>query len=102
MAFDLIEKAAAVLYNPERGRPSFPPETLFRVLFLEVWANLSDVQVCQQLKYSVLYRWFCGVSWDQPVPDDTTLVVFRKRLGPAKLKELFDTVAVKTFRQLGR
>jgi len=90
VSFDFIEAATAELYDPDRGRPSVPPETLFRVLFLEVWAGLSDVQVCQQLKYNVLYRWFCGIGWDQSVPDDTTLVVFRKRLGPAKFKELFD------------
>ena len=47
------------------------------------------------MKYNVLYRWFCGFDWDEPRPDDTTLVVFRKRLGPAKFEELFDRVVAK-------
>ncbi len=42
--FSFVEDATRHLYDPENGRPSYPPETLFKVLFLEVWANLSDVQ----------------------------------------------------------
>lgn len=39
------------------------------------------MQVCRELRRNVLYRHFCGIGWDDPVPDDTTLVVFRRRLG---------------------
>ncbi|HHV78364.1 MAG TPA: IS1182 family transposase [Firmicutes bacterium] len=65
---------------------------LFRVLFLEVWANLSDVQVCRELRYNVLYRHFCGIGWGDPIPDDTTLVVFRRRLGEETFRRLFTRV----------
>lgn len=58
----------------------------------EVWANLSDVQVSRDLKYNVLYRWFCGIGWDDDVPDDTTLVVFRRRLGAEVFGRLFARV----------
>lgn len=87
-----VEEEAARYYHPGLGRPSFPPEVLFRVLFLEVWANLSDIQVCRELRYNVLYRYFCGIGWDDPVPDDTTLVVFRKRLGEEGFRRLFERV----------
>ena len=90
--FSFVEEETARYYHPGLGRPSFPPEVLFRVLFLEVWANLSDVQVCRELRYNVLYRYFCGIGWDDPVPDDTTLVVFRKRLGEEGFRRLFERV----------
>jgi len=90
--FSFVEEEAAGLYHPEIGRPSFPPEVLFRVLFLETWANLSDVQVCRELRYNVLYRYFCGIGWDDAVPDDTTLVVFRRRLGEETFRRLFARV----------
>lgn len=50
--FSFVTEVMADLYDPSNGRPSCPPETLFRILFLEVWANLSDVQVCRELEYS--------------------------------------------------
>lgn len=90
--FSFVEEETARYYHPDLGRPSFPPEVLFRVLFLEVWANLSDVQVCRELRYNVLYRYFCGIGWDDAVPDDTTLVVFRKRLGEEGFRRLFERV----------
>ena len=90
--FSFVAEEVARHYHPEIGRPSFPPEVLFRVLFLEAWANLSDVQVCRELRYNVLYRRFCGIGWDDPVPDDTTLVVFRRRLGEAAFRRLFARV----------
>ncbi len=90
--FSFVEEETRELYHPDTGRPSFPPEVLFRVLFLETWANLSDVQVCRELRYNVLYRYFCGIGWDDAVPDDTTLVVFRRRLGEEKFRRLFARV----------
>lgn len=48
------------------------------------------MQVCRELRYNVLYRYFCGIRWDDPVPDDTTLVTFRKRLGKERFKWIFD------------
>jgi len=90
--FSFVEEETAGFYHPDTGRPSFPPEVLFRVLFLEIWANLSDVQVCRELRYNVLYRYFCGIGWDDAVPDDTTLVVFRRRLGEETFRRLFARV----------
>ncbi|MGB9880904.1 MAG: IS1182 family transposase, partial [Anaerolineae bacterium] len=90
--FSFVTEEVKQLYHPDVGRPSFPPEVLFRVLFLEIWGNLSDVQVCRELKYNVLYRHFCGIGWDDPVPDDTTLVVFRRRLGEETFRRLFARV----------
>jgi len=90
--FSFVAEETARCYDPDMGRRSFPPEVLFRALFLEVWANLSDVQVSRDLGYNVLYRWFCGIGWDDEAPDDTTLVVFRRRLGAEVFGRLFARV----------
>ncbi|HEY8414607.1 MAG TPA: transposase [Thermaerobacter sp.] len=83
--FAFVEEETADRYSADQGRPSYPPKQLVRVLFLAVWANLSDVQVCQQLRYNVLYRYVCRIGWEDPIPDDTTLVrqaVARPRAEP--------------------
>lgn len=53
---------------------------LVRVLFLAYLYDLSDVAVCEQLRYNALFRWFCHIGVQDPIPDDTTLVRFRARL----------------------
>jgi len=40
--FSFIHDEVKALYSPDQGRPSYPPETLFRALVLGIWANLSD------------------------------------------------------------
>jgi transposase len=85
-----VDQEVACHYSPDTGRPCIPPSVLFRILFLEIWANLSDVQVCRELQYNVLYRWFCDLAWSDPVPDPSTLVVFRRRLGEEGFRRLFD------------
>lgn len=90
--FSFVQEETKDLYEEGIGRPSWPPEVLFRMLFLEYYANLSDVQVCEQCGYNMLYRWFVGLEVGDKTPDDTTLVVFRKRLGNERIERLFERV----------
>ena len=90
--FSFIGEETKDLYSADWGRPAYPAETLFQMLFLEFYYNLSDVEVCRQCQYNVLYRWFVGLGIDENVPDDTCLVVFRRRLGEARFARLFDRV----------
>ncbi len=90
--FSFVEEETKDLYGEGVGRPSWPPEVLFRMLFLEYYANLSDVQVVEQCGYNMLYRWFIGLKVGEGTPDDTTLVVFRKRVGRERLERFFSRV----------
>ncbi len=90
--FSFVETETRDLYEEEMGRPSWPPEVLFRMLFLEYYDNLSDVEVSEQCVYNLLYRWFVGLGVGEATPDDTTLVVFRKRLGRERMERLFSRV----------
>jgi len=51
------------------------------MLVIEQYADLSDRDAHEQVGYNLLYRAFVGLGVDEKVPDDTTLVVFRRRIG---------------------
>lgn len=87
--FSFVEEEVAELYSSETGRPSYPPEQMFRVLFLEYYANLSDMEVVRQVKVNILYRRFVGLGLEDPVPDPSSLSVFRSRLGEERFQRLF-------------
>jgi transposase len=63
------------------GRPSIPPEQLLRALLLQVLYTIrSERQLMEQLDYNFLYRWFVGLSLDEPVWDVTVFTKNRQRL----------------------
>ncbi len=88
----VLETALGAYYDTDVGRPSCPPTALLRMLILEQYADLSDREVHEQVGYNLLYRAFVGLGVDEPVPDDTTLVRFRARIGEAGLREVFDAL----------
>ena len=90
--FSFVEEELKDLYDFDNGRPSYPPEVLFKMLFLEFYYNLSDVEIAKQCRYNILYRYFVGLQIHEPTPDDTTLVVFRARCGKERFERLFDRV----------
>jgi transposase len=63
------------------GRPSVPPEQLFSALLLQVFYGIrSERQLMEQLNYNLLYRWFVGLSPDDPIWVPTTFTKNRDRL----------------------
>jgi len=45
----------------DSGRDSIAPEKLIRALLLQVFYSIrSERQLCEQLRYNLLYRWFVG------------------------------------------
>src|SRR3974377_2236260 len=68
------------LYARE-GRPSIPPERLLRALVLRGFYTVrSERQLMEQLNYNLLFRWFVGLSADDPVWDATVFCKNRDRL----------------------
>lgn len=90
--FRFVEEELKDLYCMDNGRPSYPPELLFKMLFLEFYENLSDVEISQQVLWNGLYQYFLDLGVEDPVPDDTTLSVFRSRLGEERFERLFNRV----------
>ena len=62
-----LNRSLGKLYASE-GRPSIPPEQLLSALLLQVFYGIrSERQLMEQLDYNLLYRWFVGLSPDDPV-----------------------------------
>lgn len=74
-------------YAPEgkRGRPPFAVETMLRIQFMQQWFTLSDPAMEESLHYVPLFREFAGLNWDTPLPDETTILRFRRLLEEHKL-----------------
>ena len=63
------------------GRPSIPPEQLLRALLLQsLYTVRSERLLMEEIDYSVLYRWFVGLSMDDPIWSPTVFSKNRDRL----------------------
>ena len=76
-----IRKIAAVLdlswirselapFYPGMGRPSIDPELMIRMLIIGyVFAIRSERSICREVQVNLAYRWFCGLSIEDKIPD---------------------------------
>ena len=79
-ALGSLSPAFSKLYARD-GRPSIPPERLLRALLLQAFYTVrSERLLMQQLDYNLLFRWFVGLSADDPVWDATVFCKNRDRL----------------------
>ena len=67
------------LYARE-GRPSFAGATVASAAAAGVYTVRSERQLMEQLDYNLLFRWFVGLSTDDPVWDATVFCKNRDRL----------------------
>jgi transposase len=77
----LVREIAAVLdlswvhselapFYPKMGRPSIDPELMIRMLIIGyVFAIRSERAICRDLQVNLAYRWFCGLSIEDKIPD---------------------------------
>ena len=59
------------------GRPSFDPQVVARIWILQHLYGFSERQICDEISMHAGYRWFCGLSFNDRVPDQSTLVKLR-------------------------
>src|SRR5512134_2428946 len=89
----------ARLYPPT-GRPSIPPEQLLRALLLQAFYSVrSERQLMEQLDYNLLFRWFVGLSMDDPIWDPTVFTKNRDRLFQGDIAQAFFTAVLTQARQ---
>jgi len=62
------------------GRPPFPVQTMLRIHCLQLWWNLSDPAMEEELHERPLYRRFVGLEGAARMPDETTILRFRHLL----------------------
>lgn len=88
-ALERLSPRLASLYSTT-GRPSIPPEQLLRALLLQMLYSIrSERLLVEELDYSVLYRWFVGLSMDDSIWDATTFTKNRDRLLAGDIADAF-------------
>jgi transposase len=77
----LVREIAAVLdlswvhielapYYPAIGRPSIDPVLMIRMLIVGyIFAIRSERLLCREVQVNLAYRWFCGLSIEDKIPD---------------------------------
>ena len=96
---ELARSVADVFARPAKGevsrggRPHWPVVLYVKCLMLQKWFNLSDPQLEEQMRDRISFRRFAGLGLSEPTPDETSLVVFRRRLRVAgHERTLFEAV----------
>jgi IS5 family transposase len=83
---ELVALISPFMPEGRRGRPPFSVEVMLRIHFMQQWFNLSDPAMEEALHDMALFRDFAGLGgWDERVPDETTILRFRRVLEKHKL-----------------
>jgi transposase len=57
-------------YYPQLGRPSIDPVLMIRMLIIGyLFAIRSERALCRDVQVNLAYRWFCGLSIEDKIPD---------------------------------
>jgi transposase len=90
-----LSRGLAKLYSSD-GRPSIPPEQLLSALLIQAFYGIrSERQLMEQLEYNLLFRWFVGLSPDDPVWDPTVFTKNRERLQQGDVFQKFMSTLLK-------
>jgi transposase len=72
------------------GRPSVPPEFLIKASLLQAFYSIrSERQLCEQIAYNFLYRWFLDLKLDGAVWNHSTFTKNRERFAEHGLMRRF-------------
>jgi transposase len=88
-ALDRLNSTFCAFYATE-GRPSVPPEQLLLASRLQAfYGSRSERLLLEQLNYNLLFRWFVGLSPDDPIWHPTTFTKNRELLLNEQIMEHF-------------
>jgi transposase len=93
-ALDLsfVREWAADLYAPI-GRPSIDPEVFFRFQLLAFFEGIrSERKLVEHASLNLAHRWYLGYHLDEPLPDRSSLIKIRQRLGLDLFRRFFEHV----------
>jgi len=76
------------------GRPSVPPERLIKALLLQALYSIrSEIQLCEQIGYNMLYRWFLDMQPSETVWTPEVFSMNRERFDQHEfIRDFFDRV----------
>jgi transposase len=73
----LVRKQLEPFYS-EIGRPSVDPELMIRMLLIGYCYSIrSERRLCDEVRFNLAYRWFCGLGLEAAVPHPSTFSVNR-------------------------
>jgi transposase, IS5 family len=75
-------------FNETMGRPGVPVATYLRLMYLKFRYKLGYETLVEEVSDSISWRRFCGVGYQERVPDSTTLIKLTHKYGEETLKEL--------------
>ncbi|MEE8154925.1 MAG: IS1182 family transposase [Phycisphaerales bacterium] len=65
-------------FYSETGRPSVDPELMIRMLLIGYCYSIrSERKLCEEVRFNLAYKWFCGLGLEAAVPDHSTFSVNR-------------------------
>jgi len=102
--FTFIRGKVAHLYATDEssgGRPPLDPVLLFKMMILGYLFGIrSERRLEQEIKVNVAYRWFLGLSFNDSVPDHSTISQNRQRRfdGTEVVQEIFDEIVHQAIR----
>jgi transposase len=68
-------------HYPALGRPSIDPVLMIRMLILGYAFGLrSERLLCREVRVNLAYRWFCGLSIEDRIPDHSVFSRARNEL----------------------
>src|SRR5215207_2606936 len=101
-ALEALTVGLGELYS-STGRPSIPPEMLLRAMLLQAFYTIrSERQLMERMEFDLLFRWFVGLSIDDPIWDHSVFSKNRDRLleGDAAAKFLNAVLAQQGVKRL--
>jgi transposase len=86
-------------FYPKMGRPSIDPELMIRMLIIGyVFAIRSERAICRDVQVNLAYRWLCGLSIEDKIPDHSAFSRARhERFRDSRHSENHEPVAAASF-----
>lgn len=79
ISFDFIYDILSPCY-PIKGRPSIDPVCMFKMLLVGyLYGIKSERRLVEEIQLNLAYRWFCGFSLNDKIPDHSTFSKTRTR-----------------------
>ena len=89
----ILDRVEIIRRKSVAGRDAFSAEVMFRIMLLQAWYGLSDYQMEEQLYYNNMFMWFCHLSFENPVPDHSTICRWRARFSEKGIQaKLFNEI----------
>lgn len=95
--FEIVHEKTRELYS-HTGRPSIDPEVLIRMMVIGyLYGITSERRLCEEVQLNLAYRWFCGMSLEDKVPNHSTFT--KNRYGRFAETDLFRDIFVDVVKQ---